>query len=161
VTASTSPSFSVNVGAFAKLQLLMPGETAAPGTATGHTGTPSTQNKDSLVTGITVNAVDANWNLVNTASDTVGITSSDTHAALPGNAMQTKLRALGCDIEWLMTGKGAEDQKKERARKADVAIAFHAPGAMSEEQRKAIQKMIDETGGDFSSGSAIHNPEEP
>ena len=35
---------------------------------------------------VTVNAVDANWNLVNTASDTVGITSSDANAALPANA---------------------------------------------------------------------------
>ena len=35
---------------------------------------------------MTVNAVDANWNLVNTASDTVGITSSDSNAALPSNA---------------------------------------------------------------------------
>ena len=40
-TANTSPSITVNGGAFAKLQLLMPGETAAPGTATGKTGTPT------------------------------------------------------------------------------------------------------------------------
>ena len=39
-TASTSPSFTVNPGAFAKLQLLMPGETAAAGTTTGKTRQP-------------------------------------------------------------------------------------------------------------------------
>jgi hypothetical protein len=42
-TASTSPSITVNVGPFAKLQVLVPGETAAPGTVTGKTGTPTTQ----------------------------------------------------------------------------------------------------------------------
>src|SRR4029077_19658062 len=34
----------------------------------------------------TVNAVDANWNLVSTVTDTVGITSTDANAVLPGNA---------------------------------------------------------------------------
>ena len=63
---------------------------------------------------------------------------------LPGNSLQAKLRALGCDIEWLMTGKSSGDLKKEREKKADAVIAFHAPGAMSEEQQKAIQKMVDE-----------------
>src|SRR5439155_6603732 len=38
-TNNTSPAITVNVGALAKLQLLVPGETAAPGTATGKTGT--------------------------------------------------------------------------------------------------------------------------
>ena len=63
----------------------MPGETAAPGTASGKTGTPSAQI---MGTGfeVTVNAVDAYWNLVNTVSDTVGLTSSDTTATLPAAA---------------------------------------------------------------------------
>ena len=39
-TASTSPSFTVNPNAFVKLQLLMPGETAAAGTTTGKSGQP-------------------------------------------------------------------------------------------------------------------------
>src|SRR6185503_3775538 len=34
---------------------------------------------------VTVTAVDANWNLVSTATDTVRITSSDSSATLPGN----------------------------------------------------------------------------
>ncbi len=62
----------------------------------------------------------------------------------PGIEMHERLRKLGADVEWIMTGNKAEEQQKERTRKAEVAIAFHAPGAMSEEQRKAIQKMIDE-----------------
>src|SRR5437773_4889024 len=70
---------------FTKLQLLMPGETAAPGTASGKTGTPNAQTAGTAFT-VTVNAVDANWYLVNSVSDTVGITSSDGSASLPGNA---------------------------------------------------------------------------
>src|SRR5438552_13221548 len=70
---------------FTKLQLLMPGETAAPGTASGKTGTPNAQTAGTPFT-VTVNAVDANWYLVNTVTDTVGITSTDTNATMPGNA---------------------------------------------------------------------------
>src|SRR5436309_6317292 len=70
---------------FTKLQLLMPGETAAPGTGSGKTGTPNAQTAGTAFT-VTVNAVDANWYLVNSVSDTVGITSSDGSASLPGNA---------------------------------------------------------------------------
>ncbi len=30
---------------------------------------------------------------------------------IPGNKLQQKLRELGCDIEWLMTGKSKEEKK--------------------------------------------------
>ena len=70
-TANTSPATTINAGAFAKLQLLMPGETAAPGTGTGKTGSPSAQTAGTSFN-VTVKAVDANWNLVNTVTDTAG-----------------------------------------------------------------------------------------
>src|SRR5947208_3224550 len=69
---------------FTKLQLLVPGETAAPGTGSGKTGTPNAQTAGTAFT-VTVNAVDANWNVMS-STDTVGITSTDTNATLPGNA---------------------------------------------------------------------------
>ncbi len=84
-TANTSPATTVNPGAFTKLQILLPGETAAPGTATGKTGTPSARTAG-LAFNATVNAVDANWNRVSSAADTVRLTSSDTNAQLPANA---------------------------------------------------------------------------
>src|SRR5437773_7445153 len=59
----TSASFTVNAGAFTKLQLLVPGEGAAPGTALGKTGSPTTRTAGTAFN-ITVNAVDANWNVV-------------------------------------------------------------------------------------------------
>src|SRR6202043_3641235 len=68
-TANTSPVTTVNAGAFSKLQLLMPGETASPGSATGKTGAPTAQTAGTAFS-VTVNAVDANWNPVG-STDTV------------------------------------------------------------------------------------------
>src|SRR5206468_12442277 len=48
-------------------------------------GTESNEEGGTVFT-VTVNAVDANWNLINTVTDTVGITSSDGSASLPVNA---------------------------------------------------------------------------
>ena len=80
-TANTSPAITVNVGAFAQLQVLMPGETAAPGTISGHTGTPTAQTAGTSYS-VTVRSVDASWNPVST-NDTVRLTSSDAAATLP------------------------------------------------------------------------------
>jgi hypothetical protein len=81
-----SPNFAltVNSGGFSHLQLLAPGETAAPGTATGKTGTPASHVAGAAFN-VTVNAVDANWNLV-TVTNVIQITSSDANATLPASA---------------------------------------------------------------------------
>ncbi len=62
--------------AFSKLQVLLPGETEAPNTPTGKTGTPTPVNAGDFVT-VTVRAVDSNWNLVTSVMDVVSLTSSD------------------------------------------------------------------------------------
>jgi hypothetical protein len=85
VTANTSPTVTVNAGSFVKLEVLLPGESAAPGTVTGRTGTPNAQTHG-VAFNVTVMAVDANWNVVNTITDVVGITSSDVAATMPANA---------------------------------------------------------------------------
>ncbi len=82
---STSTVFSVSAGPFVGLQLLLPGETAAPGTPTGKVGTPNEQLAGTAFN-VTVNAVDVFYNVVKTVTDTVGVTSSDSNAALPANA---------------------------------------------------------------------------
>src|SRR5207302_4860836 len=84
IGSSTSPGITVAAGAFAKLQVLAPGETPTPGSTSGKSGTPSPQTAGTPFT-VTVNAVDANWNVVS-STDTVGITSSNGGATLPGNA---------------------------------------------------------------------------
>src|SRR5439155_17371655 len=63
ITNGTSSSITINAGAFSKLQLLAPGETASPGSATGKTGTPAAQTAGTPFN-VSVRAVDANWNLV-------------------------------------------------------------------------------------------------
>ncbi len=72
-----------------QLQVLWPGETAAPGTATGKTGTPTPVSISGASGGsvtFTVNAVDDKWNLISSVNDTVAITASDSTASLPANA---------------------------------------------------------------------------
>src|SRR5262249_34433730 len=80
--------------AFAQLQLLVPGETAAPGTASGKTGSPSTQIVGSSFSA-TVNAGDGFWNLANSVSHTVGLSSSDSSANLPPD---TELAAVTASL---------------------------------------------------------------
>jgi hypothetical protein len=69
---------------FTKLQVLMPGETAAPNTPTGKTGTPDAQTAG-LPFNLTVRSVDDVWNVVS-SSDTVNLTSTDGTATLPADA---------------------------------------------------------------------------
>src|SRR5439155_1099548 len=84
ITANTTPSITVIPGAVTKLQILLPGEVAAPGTATGKTAaSPTAQTAGTAITnGIVVNAVDANWNVVTNATPNVTITTTDTNAAI-------------------------------------------------------------------------------
>jgi hypothetical protein len=83
---------SANSGYFAlmkrvasKLQILLPGETAAPGTPTGKTGTPVQPVIGEYYT-ITVRAVDSQWYPVNTVTDTIRITSNEGTATMPADA---------------------------------------------------------------------------
>ncbi|SPE59005.1 conserved exported hypothetical protein [Verrucomicrobia bacterium] len=82
----TSTYFRMFKPVATQLQVLMPGETNAPFTSTGKTGSPAPQ---SLAAGgfyVTVNACDNNWIIVNNETDTVHITSTDTLASLPADA---------------------------------------------------------------------------
>jgi len=67
-----------------QLQILLPGETNAPGTATGKIGTPTPQTSGNPFD-LTINACDATWHIAS-SSDSVAITSDDTTAFLPPNA---------------------------------------------------------------------------
>ncbi len=68
-----------------KLQVLLPGETAAPGTPTGKTGTPTPQVAFTEVA-ITVNAVDDTWHRVKGVNDTIVLTSTDSAFYDPNGA---------------------------------------------------------------------------
>src|SRR5262249_52412080 len=85
LTNVNSANIVVSPAAFTQLQLLVPGESAAPGSANGKTGTPGPQIVGTVFQ-VSVNAVDAQWNLVNTVTDTVGLSSTDASATLPSAA---------------------------------------------------------------------------
>ena len=70
---------------YEKLLVLLPGETVAPYTATGRTGTPDQQSVGGIFE-VTVMAVDAKWNSINSVTNLVTLTSTDPNVALPGDA---------------------------------------------------------------------------
>ena len=80
---ASSGFFRMNKRDNGQLQVLLPGESNAPNTPTGKTGTPNSQTLFNTFD-ITVNRCDATWHIV-PSSDTVAITSSDTMAGLPPN----------------------------------------------------------------------------
>ncbi|HEU4941301.1 MAG TPA: hypothetical protein VFT97_06745, partial [Candidatus Eisenbacteria bacterium] len=69
-------------GPYTRLQVLMPGETAAPGTASGKTGTARAQ-VSGIPFNVTVNACDNTWNTVTTISDAIQMSSTNATATLP------------------------------------------------------------------------------
>lgn len=85
LASADSSTFAVSPGSFAKLQVLMPGQSANPGSATGKTGSPAQQTVGVALT-VTVRAVDTHWNLVTNVTDTVALTASDAGASLPADA---------------------------------------------------------------------------
>lgn len=78
----TSNNFVVNAGPMAKLQVLLPGQTAAGGTATGFTGTPTDQQAGTAFNA-TFRACDQYWNRVTGVNDSISLSSTDAFAAMP------------------------------------------------------------------------------
>lgn len=79
VPAGNTAFFNLVKRTATQLQVLLPGETNAPGTATGKGGTPDIQAVGNLFQ-VTVNSVDATYHIVST-SDAVSITSSTDSSA--------------------------------------------------------------------------------
>lgn len=69
---------------FTQLQVLLPGETSAPNTLSGKTGTPTAQNTTDPVN-VTVNACDTTWHVVSGVTDTIQLaTPTDGVSIIPG-----------------------------------------------------------------------------
>src|SRR5262249_1858065 len=85
ITPGTSSGVTVIGGTFSRVLILAPGESPAPGTATGRTGTATDQSINYAFT-VTVLATDQWWNPVGGVSDVVHITSGDPMATLPPDA---------------------------------------------------------------------------
>ncbi len=76
---------AANAGPYTRLQVLLPGESAAPGTSSGKTGTPRAQ-LSGVPFNVTIRACDSSWNLVNTVTDAIQPLCSDASATLPGTS---------------------------------------------------------------------------
>ncbi|MCK4894717.1 MAG: hypothetical protein KAT07_12150, partial [Calditrichia bacterium] len=82
----TSNQFRVDPGSLAKFQVLVPGIVATPGISPGYSGNPDDQLSGQPFP-IQVNGVDANWNVITSAQDSFGVSSTDLTASLPGNTV--------------------------------------------------------------------------
>lgn len=112
---------------FVKLQVLLPGETAAPGTATGKTGTPDSQLAG-VPFNVTVYAVDENWRRVPTApADEIALTSTDEGSTMPDNATlaggsRTFSVTLFSEGNFTFTATDVTDDTKTAATSASVSV---------------------------------------
>jgi hypothetical protein len=84
VTPNTSSQVRVLPGPYARILILAPGESPAPGTAEGRTGGATDQSINYAFT-VSVFATDSWWNPVQGVNDIVRLTSTDTMAQLPPN----------------------------------------------------------------------------
>ena len=101
---------------FSKLQVLMPGETAAPDTLSGKTGSPTPQTAG-VPFDVIVKAVDQNWHVMTSAIDTIQVTSSDGTATLPADAALSLGTAtfsvtFGSTGNWTVTATDVTDGTK-------------------------------------------------
>ena len=110
---------------FTKLRVLCPGETAAPNTPSGKTGTPDPQAVG-VPFQITVSSCDAVWRIVS-SSDTVNITSTDGTATLPANAAlvagsQNFIVTLGASGTFTLTATDVTDGAKTPNTSAGIVV---------------------------------------
>jgi len=84
ILPDTSSNISVVPAAAEKLQVLLPGETAEPGSVAGKTGTPTPQPAGTQFK-VTVNCVDEQWNRLSNANPTVYLGTDNNYYDLPGN----------------------------------------------------------------------------
>ena len=76
-----SPNASAQ--SYSQLQVLLPGESPAPGTGTGKSGVPVDQTVGTPLS-VRIRATDSSWNLVSSITNTVEVDATDVGAALPG-----------------------------------------------------------------------------
>lgn len=98
----TSDPFVVHPAAFARVQLIVPGETALPGSATGKAGTPSSQSAGQAFA-VSVSSTDAYWNPIAGITDNVQLSSSDGAASTPGGALVNGFRQFNVTLNTVGT----------------------------------------------------------
>ena len=127
----------------------MPGETAAPGTTSGKTGTPTAQTAGTSFS-VTVKAVDASWNVIST-NDTVQLTSSDAQATLPANAALS-----GGSVTLSLTNKTSGSQTVTASDVTHAGIGSeHRHGHHGQPGRGQQAGVGDATFGDGNRGGSV------
>jgi len=125
LVASTSKFFALGKRMFTKLQVLMPGETAAPGTTTGKTGTPDVQTVGTEFS-VVINSVDDNWYPVK-STDTLHFTSSEETVLLPDDTalvggtvtIKVTFNTLG---SWTVTASDMTDNTKKSGASSSTTV---------------------------------------
>ena len=88
-----------------QIQVLLPGETNAPNTVNGKVGTPTPISLGAGgIANVTVNACDANWNIVPVNGNSIVFSSSDSSASLPANGTFVNGVSSGNTIGFSTTG---------------------------------------------------------
>ena len=142
----TSGSITVSAGPFDRLLVLVPGESAVPGSPTGRTGTPTTQTAHAAFT-FTVLATDASWNAVS-STHTVAITSSDPAAVLPANAAlvggaQTFSITLETGGPTTVTATDVTDGTKSPGTSSPIPVTNTAPTAVDDSYSMVQDRTLD------------------
>ncbi|MFO7609328.1 MAG: hypothetical protein R6X35_09060 [Candidatus Krumholzibacteriia bacterium] len=78
------PASAALAGPYSQLQVLLPGETAAPGTVTGKHGSPVAQSVGVPFT-VRVRACDDQWQTATDVTNVVGLSATDASAGLPAD----------------------------------------------------------------------------
>jgi hypothetical protein len=111
LTSTNAEFFALIQRAFTQLLILLPGETNAPNTATGKTGTPTPVDLISGTAGadtFTVLAVDSHFFPVAGINDTISITSTDVNGAVLNGANPAALTNGSEQFDWYFADPGTQ-----------------------------------------------------
>lgn len=143
VRPDSSSAVMVSGGPFARVLVLAPGESPAPGTTSGRTGTATDQSINYAFT-VTVLATDAWWNPIGGVSDMVHLASDDQLATLPpdaplvdGSALMTVRLARGGYNQILVSDVTQPSKSGSSTQVRAISSGFHLEAAVSPASARA------------------------
>lgn len=109
-----------------QLQVLLPGETNAPNTPTGKTGTPAPVLFGDFTT-VTINAVDDTFHIARSTTGSIHLTSSDPYAILPMDASLVngtleQVIQFGNLGTWTVTATNTSSETMPEATSSEVNV---------------------------------------
>jgi len=129
--SASSSFFGLIKRPFTQLQVLLPGETNAPNTATGKVGTPDPVALSAGgIMDVTINAVDPTFHIVTAApGNTIALTTTDNTAALPApaalvNGTVTQQIFFGSPGTFTVTATNVSNVSIPNATSSPVTVDF-------------------------------------